>query len=336
MPDFAPCRIIPLEAVPIRDLWRADRLSLLLCVHAGFVLVDALYDELTGADRPEAREIKHFLDEYLRPVIAYTETGQYERTKQNPRKNAREIAVTDFATSDDGLDTYVASGSQVLLLVDDAELAHYFALRQPDNLHFVTTSTLLRGMEAVGVVRDAESLIGQVLAAPLPIEASRESVERIVRIFKGGDHSPAFLLPTAAAIEATVVADWLERLKRTGLPVYVTDWAFAVLEQSEDGRRTLCGFRNALEGQLFEIKTEIPAIAEQLASLRVPPDHQAIKIALDDFLDAHPGVRCALILDAATAVRHMIILPDNARLLCAGAPDLVPTEEALVSLDISK
>ena len=140
----------------------ADQLGLLLTLDMRLVVVDAVYDELTGdLSYPKDRALKAFIDGNQPPfIIENTEIGEQEREKRRTgkkiKKNAGELAIVDFMSSDDGLRKYVSVGDPVVILFEDAGIRVF---NKPPNLHLLSTVGLLRGLERVGVIPSADAVI---------------------------------------------------------------------------------------------------------------------------------------------------------------------------------
>lgn len=156
------CTVIIPDAGPFNSLWVADRLDLLLALDMRLVVVDAVYDELTSdLAYPKDRAVKGFIDANQPPfVIETTEIGKMEREKRarggRLKKNAGELAILDFMTSDDGLKKYVRYDEPVAILFEDASLRIF---SKPPNLHLISTVGMLRGLERVGVIPSADAVI---------------------------------------------------------------------------------------------------------------------------------------------------------------------------------
>src|SRR3546814_14182804 len=99
--------------------WSSDVCS------SDLVVVDAVYDELTSdLSYPKDRAVKAFIDGNQPPfIIENTEIGEQEREKRRAgkklKKNAGELAIVDFMSSDDGLRKYVSVGEPVVILFED-------------------------------------------------------------------------------------------------------------------------------------------------------------------------------------------------------------------------
>ena len=108
-------------------------------------------------------EVKAFIDENAPPfVVEDTHVGMLEREfrLRRPgtprRKNIGELAMMDFLGDEGGVRGYVAAGDPVLVLFEDQDIA---VLRQPPNMHLLSTVGLLRGMERVGLLPSADAVI---------------------------------------------------------------------------------------------------------------------------------------------------------------------------------
>ena len=81
------------------------------------------------------------------------------------KRNAGELAIVDFMSSEDGLNTYVATGDPVAILFEDADVR---ILNRPPNLHLISTIGMLFGLEKVGVIRSAEAVVNAMTHPTLP------------------------------------------------------------------------------------------------------------------------------------------------------------------------
>lgn len=165
------CVLVLPDAGPINSLWVADRLDLLLEIDMKIVVVDAVYDELTSdLSYLKDREVKAFIDGNMPPfVIEPTDIGRAEREKrrlgQRLKKNAGELAMVDFLSSDEGIGRYLGSGDPVALLFEDAG---FRVFNKPPNLHLVSTVGFLRGLEEVALIPSADAVIDEMLHPSKP------------------------------------------------------------------------------------------------------------------------------------------------------------------------
>lgn len=159
------CTVIIPDAGPFNSLWVADRLDLLLTLDMRLVVVDVVYDELTSdLSYPKDRAVKSFIDSNQPPfVIEATEIGEQEREKRRTgkrlKKNAGELAIVDFMSSDDGLRKYVSLSEPVAILFEDTGLRIF---NKPPNLHLISTVGMLRGLERVGIIPSADDIIHEM------------------------------------------------------------------------------------------------------------------------------------------------------------------------------
>ncbi len=108
-------------------------------------------------------------------------------------RNAAEVAVADFLSSDERLKKLVDSGDQVVLLHEGIDL---FVSRRPENLYAVSTLDFLRGLERAGMIGSAEVLAAVDTARSIiremthPTGANRSPEDR--RDFGGAGESARF------------------------------------------------------------------------------------------------------------------------------------------------
>lgn len=187
------CTLILPDAGPINSLWVADRLHLLLALEMRIVIVDAVYDELTSdLSYLKDREVKMFIDTNQPPfIIEPTDVGTFERDKRQRgdrlKKNAGELAMVDFMSSEDGLSRYLDAASPVAILYEDAG---FRVLSKPPNLHLISTVGLLRGLEDVGVIPSAEEVIHEMLHPSKPGRRSGDA-RKLVDLPDGVDEPAA-------------------------------------------------------------------------------------------------------------------------------------------------
>lgn len=188
------CIIVIADAGPFNSLWVADQLSHLLTLDMKIVVVDAVYDEMTSdTSCPKDKAVKEFIDRNQPPfIVEPTDIGKMERAKrargEKPKKNAGELAIMDFLSSDDGLRRYLAPGDPVALLFEDAGWHVY---RKPPNLHVLSTVGLLRGLERVGVVKSADAIIYEMTH---PSKSGRRPTDaRVVSDLPDGTDLPTMI-----------------------------------------------------------------------------------------------------------------------------------------------
>lgn len=159
------CVLIIPDAGPFNSLWVAGQLDLLLRLDMPLVVVDAVYDELTSdLSYPKDRAVKAFIDDNRPPfTIEQTDIWQDQHQKRQRgerlKKNAGELAIVDFMSSDDGLRKYLRPGDPVALLFEDAAVR---VINKPPNLHLLSTVGMLRGLERVGVIASADEIIHEM------------------------------------------------------------------------------------------------------------------------------------------------------------------------------
>lgn len=186
------CIVIIPDAGPFNSLWVADRLDLLLALDMRLVVVDAVYDELTSdVLYPKDRAVKTFIDGNQPPfIIENTDIGEQEREKRRTgkklKKNAGELAIVDFMSSDDGLCKYVKMGDPVAILFEDAGVRIF---NKPPNLHLLSTVGMLRGLERVGVIPSAEDIIHEMTHPSKPDRRPTDS--RVFTDLPDGVNDPA-------------------------------------------------------------------------------------------------------------------------------------------------
>ena len=165
------------DAGPLNSLWVANRLDLLLRLEMPIAVVDAVYDEVTSDPnyRKDA-EVKAFIDSNRPPfAIEQTDIGAYERARRKagkPRKrNVGELAMMDFISDEGGVRRYLDSSDPLLVLYEDQGLRVF---RKPPNMHLLSTVGLLRGMEKVGLIRSADSVLAEMTNPTQPGRRSRD------------------------------------------------------------------------------------------------------------------------------------------------------------------
>lgn len=172
------CVLVVPDAGPFNSLWVAGHLDLLLALDMSIVVVDAVYDELTGepVHYDKDRDVKEFIDGNPEVFhIEETDTGIAQRERRAagrpPKRNAGEVAMTDFMT--DGLERYAASGEPVLVLFEDQDIRKIHFLRKPPHVHLLSTVALLHGMERIGRVTSAKQIIDVMTGPDNPAQARR-------------------------------------------------------------------------------------------------------------------------------------------------------------------
>lgn len=167
------CRILIPDAGPFNSLWVADALDVLLRLDMPINVVDAVYDEITSnmSYRKDA-DVRAFIVANTPPFdIVETDIGRRERRKRAEglpiKKNAGEVAMADFMSSEDGMDRWVRVGEPVLILTEDMRAARRIFLPEP-NAHTLGTISLLRGMEKVGLIKSADDILAEMQSPTRP------------------------------------------------------------------------------------------------------------------------------------------------------------------------
>ncbi len=163
------CTIVISDAGPLNSLWVAGELTLLLALDMKIVVLDAIYDEVTSdpENYPKDQAVKMFIDSNKPPfIIESTDKGASERAKvQNGgsrSKNAGDIAIVEFMTSETGLVKYLAANEPVLVLFEDTDIPNVRFFRKPPNLHLLSTTGMLRGLEKAHIIESADAIIHEM------------------------------------------------------------------------------------------------------------------------------------------------------------------------------
>lgn len=162
------CALVILDAGPVNSLWVADRLDLILSVQLPVILVDAIYDELTSnLAFQKDREVKAFLDKHPETFsIKKTDFWQDQLKLRSlgeaiKKKNAGEIAISDFLTSENGLDAIVEQNDVVLVLGEDMKAMRRLFQPEP-RVHSLGTIGFLLGLERSGIIPSAQQVIAEM------------------------------------------------------------------------------------------------------------------------------------------------------------------------------
>ncbi len=168
----------------------ADRLDLLLRPGMAIAIVDGVHDAIAAdRDSSRSRKIMSFI-EANRPLISIkpTDAGRLFRVNRDAggpsRRNAPDVAVADFLSSGGGIWKLVASRDQVVLLHEGMDL---FISRRPANLHAVSTTEFIRGLERAGFI-ESDAIIGE-LTHPAGVSGAGEST-RFTEIWQPGSWIP--------------------------------------------------------------------------------------------------------------------------------------------------
>jgi hypothetical protein len=166
------CTLVVPDSGPFNSLWVAGELDLFLKLDMPVVVVDAVQDEITSDPDHflKDREVQSFLRSHRPPFIeAATDVWQFEKARrargQKPKRNAGELAIQDYLSSEDGLKKQVKTGDPVVLLFEDRDIRLF---NKPPHLHLLSTVGLLRGLELVGVLPSANDVISRMTRPTLP------------------------------------------------------------------------------------------------------------------------------------------------------------------------
>jgi hypothetical protein len=177
------CKLVIPDAGPFNSLWVADELALLQKLDMPIIVLDAVYDELTGnpAQFLKDRQVKDFIDNNRPPfIIEETETGREERAKRRegrkPRKNAGDVAIADFMA--DGVEKHALTNESILILFEDCDIPMVRFFRKPPNLHLLSTVGFLHGLARVNAIASAEAIIAKMTHPTDPEK------KRAARVFK--------------------------------------------------------------------------------------------------------------------------------------------------------
>lgn len=187
------CTLIIPDSGPFNSLWVADALPLLLDLDMPIVVVDAIYDEVTSdpVQYRKDRDVQAFIAQHnARFIRVTTDVWQMELERRQrglkPKRNAGELAIADFLSSDDGLKRYVRDGAPVLLLFEDRDVR---VINTPPNVHLLSTVGLLRGLERVGVIPSADTVIRAMTHPTAP--GRRPADARILTDLPDGTDEPS-------------------------------------------------------------------------------------------------------------------------------------------------
>ena len=194
------CTLVIPDAGPLNSLWVAGELALLLRLDMRVILVDAVQDEVTKdpATYQKDREVAEFIAGNQPPFVRvetdiWKAETERRRKGKKPKRNAGELAISDFLTADDGLKRWIAGSDPVMLLFEDRDIRVF---NKPPNLHLLSTVGMLRGMERVGLVGSADDVIERMTKPSLP---GRRPSDR--RVFTD--------LPAGIDEQAAISSSWM-------------------------------------------------------------------------------------------------------------------------------
>jgi predicted nucleic acid-binding protein len=156
------------DAGPLISLAKADCLDLLLLLELPVVLVDQVQFEVTRHKQfADAVRIEQFVQSHAAEVHVFaTAVGAaaaVRRTQGEVRQPGQgEAAIAELLQRLDEVNG--DADAPVLLLYEDSDVRKSrFVL--PDNVHVVSTSGLLAGLERKGLIRSAEAVWERIEAA---------------------------------------------------------------------------------------------------------------------------------------------------------------------------
>jgi hypothetical protein len=171
----ARCTLVVPDAGPLNSLWVADRLDLLLAIEMPVVVIDAVYDEATSEPLrfKKDRDVRAFIAARLGREITIETTfvGQQARLARArddfvPGGGVGDAAIAEFVNA--GVQRYLGAGEAVVLLFEDTDFRTIHFVRQPDNLHLLSTVAMLRGLEELGVLGSADAVLAAMLTPTDP------------------------------------------------------------------------------------------------------------------------------------------------------------------------
>ena len=157
--------IVP-DAGPLIALGRGQVLDLLLALEVPVYIVDQVAYETTKDLRfPDAVEIKRFITEHVNEVhIVETFVGSALAARRAQGDTKRQKGAGEAAAAElfAGLDEFVgdADAPALMLFEDDDVLSKNMIL--PKNVHLLSTTGLLFGLEKRGVIPSAEEVLKKI------------------------------------------------------------------------------------------------------------------------------------------------------------------------------
>jgi hypothetical protein len=133
-------------------------------------IIDAVYYELViNPDKFDGdRHIRDFLKMYATPK--FTDNGELlleRRLAGKTTKNFGEAAIAEFLRNDI---ENIAKKNPVLLLFEDHKMLRNIDLAFPDNVHFLSTVAMIRGLAELKIISElnAENIIECITNSPKP------------------------------------------------------------------------------------------------------------------------------------------------------------------------
>ncbi|WP_132255471.1 hypothetical protein [Methylobacterium segetis] len=187
------CTLVVPDAGPFNSLWVADELELLLKLDMPIVVVDAVHDEMTSdpANYLKDREVLDFIANHQPPFVRvrtdiWMMESERRRRGEKPKRNAGELAIADFLSSEDGLKRYVRHGDPVLLLYEDRDVR---VINKPPNMHLLSTVGLVKGLERLKMIPSADDVIRRMTHPTAP--GRRPTDARVLTDLPDGTDEPA-------------------------------------------------------------------------------------------------------------------------------------------------
>lgn len=166
------CTLVVPDTGPFNSLWVADELELLLKLDMPIVVVDAVHDELTSDPEHHLkdREVLEFIANHQPPFVRvrtdiWTMESERRRRGEKPKRNAGELAIADFLSSEDGLKRHIREGDPVLLLYEGRDVR---VINKPPNMHLLSTVGLVKGLERLKLIPSADTVIRRMTHPAAP------------------------------------------------------------------------------------------------------------------------------------------------------------------------
>lgn len=186
------CTLVIPDSGPFNSLWVADELGLLLALDMPIIVIDAVHDELTGdLGYRKDRDVRDFIARHQPPFIRVeTDLWQFERARRarggKPKRNAGELAIADFLSSEDGLKALIRGGDPVLLVYEDRDVR---IINRPPHVHLLSTVGFLRGLERSGLIASADRIVERMTRPVAP--GRRPADRRVLTDLPDGTDEPA-------------------------------------------------------------------------------------------------------------------------------------------------
>lgn len=86
--------------------------------------------------------------------------SERRRRGEKPKRNAGELAIADFLSSEDGLKRNIREGDPVLLLYEDRDVR---VINKPPSMHLLSTVGLVKGLERLKLIPSANDAIRRMM-----------------------------------------------------------------------------------------------------------------------------------------------------------------------------